>query len=83
MPMERRTLGKIDLKEETLMRTIEPKSKTETKLERIRWLSERAPEKVFHNLMHHFNEDSLRECFYELDGKNKVHPSVQTKNGLN
>lgn len=70
--MEGRTLGKIDLEEETSMRTLEPKSKTETKLERIRWLSEQDSSKEFHQLMHHFNEESLRECFNELDGKKAV-----------
>jgi RNA-directed DNA polymerase len=54
------------------MRSIEPQSKTDTKLNRIRWLSEKDSKKEFHNLMHHFNENSLRECFNELDGKKAV-----------
>lgn len=54
------------------MRSIESESKTETKLKRIRWLSEQDSEKVFHHLMHLFSEDALRECFSELDGKKAV-----------
>lgn len=54
------------------MRSIEPQSKADTKLNRIRWLSEKDSKKKFHNLMHHFNENSLRECFNELDGKKAV-----------
>ena len=46
--------------------------KTETKLNRIRWLSSQSPKREFHNLIHLFNEDSLRECFNELDGKKAV-----------
>ena len=47
-------------------------SKTETILKRIRWLSGKDPKKEYHTLIHHFNEDSLRECFNELDGKKAV-----------
>lgn len=54
------------------MRSIESQSKTATKLERIRWLSERDSKKEYHNLIHLFNEDSLRDCFNELDGKKAV-----------
>jgi len=67
--MEGRTLGKIDLEEETYMRSTESKSETATKLERIRWLSKREAKKEFHHVMHLFNEEALRECFNELDGK--------------
>ena len=70
--MEGRTLGKIDLGEETSMRPSESLSKTATKLKRIRWLSEQDSKREYHNLMHHFNEDSLRECYDELDGKKAV-----------
>jgi len=70
--MEGRTLGKIDLGKETSMRPTESLSKTATKLKRIRWLSEQDSKREYHNLMHHFNEDSLRECYYELDGKKAV-----------
>jgi hypothetical protein len=39
-----------------------------TKLDRITWLSQRDPKKEFACLMHHFNEESLWECFRMLDG---------------
>ncbi|OJW47358.1 MAG: hypothetical protein BGO67_03240 [Alphaproteobacteria bacterium 41-28] len=71
-PTEGRTLGKIDLEKETSMRPTEPLSKTETKLKRIRWLSEKDSKREYHNLMHLFNEDSFRECFNELDGRKAV-----------
>ncbi|MBM3610926.1 MAG: group II intron reverse transcriptase/maturase [Alphaproteobacteria bacterium] len=54
------------------MGPIESLSKTETKLKRIRWLSEQDSKKEFRNLMHLFNEDSLRECYNELDGRKAV-----------
>jgi len=54
------------------MRSLESESKTETKLKRIRWLSEQNTGKVFHHLIHLFSEDALRECFGELDGKKAV-----------
>ncbi len=54
------------------MRSTESESETVTKLKRIRWLSQIDSGKVFHNLMHLFNEDALRECFKELDGKKAV-----------
>jgi RNA-directed DNA polymerase len=45
---------------------------TDTKLTRIAWLSKRDPQKVFQTLMHHFNEDSLKDCFNALDGRKAV-----------
>lgn len=42
---------------------------TETKLKRIAELSHTNPEMMFNNLIHHFNENSLRECAHELDGR--------------
>lgn len=42
---------------------------TETKLKRIAALSAANPEMVFTNVIHHFNEESLRACFHELDGQ--------------
>jgi RNA-directed DNA polymerase len=42
---------------------------TDTKLERIAWLSQRDSTKEFRSLMHHFNEESLKECFYQLNGR--------------
>lgn len=45
---------------------------TETKLKRIAWLSARDPNKQFSCLMHHINQESLRNCFNELDGRKAV-----------
>ena len=45
---------------------------TETKLNRIAWLSSRDEDKVFENLMHLYNKESLRGCFSELDGMKAV-----------
>lgn len=45
---------------------------TTTKLQRITWLSRRDSEKEFRCLMHHFNEESLRECFNMLDANRAV-----------
>jgi retron-type reverse transcriptase len=46
-------------------------SATITKLERIAWLSKQDPGKEFECLMHLYNQESLIECFNELD-KNKA-----------
>lgn len=54
------------------MGTIESYQLTNTKLNRITWLSEQDSEKEFHCLMHLFNEESLTECFHELDAKKAV-----------
>ncbi len=54
------------------MGTIESQVNTSTKLKRIAFLSERDPHKQFTSLMHHFNEESLKECFYMLDGRKAV-----------
>jgi RNA-directed DNA polymerase len=51
------------------MITTDNQESTNTKLERIAWLSRQDKSKEFSNLMHHFNEESLRECFQELDRK--------------
>lgn len=42
-------------------------SATTTKLNRIAWLSKQDPRKEYECLMHLFNEESLIECFHELD----------------
>jgi RNA-directed DNA polymerase len=42
---------------------------TETKLKRIAALSAANPEMVFTHVIHHFNKESLRACFHELDGR--------------
>jgi group II intron reverse transcriptase/maturase len=46
-------------------------SATNTKLERIAWLSKQDPGKEFECLMHLYNQEALIECFNELD-KNKA-----------
>ena len=46
-------------------------SETNTKLNRIAWLSKQDAGKKFQCLMHLFNPESLTECFHELD-KNKA-----------
>lgn len=46
-------------------------SATTTKLNRIAWLSEQDSRKEFECLMHLYNQESLTECFHELD-KNKA-----------
>lgn len=53
---------------------------TTTKLQRIAQLSEREPQRTFINLMHIFNEDSLKECFNMLDGKKAIGVDGITKN---
>ncbi len=45
---------------------------TETKLKRIAFLSARDQHKQFNSLVHHFNEESLKECFNMLDWKKAV-----------
>ena len=42
---------------------------TEMKLKRIAALSAANPEMIFTHVIHHFNVESLRTCFHELDGK--------------
>ena len=51
------------------MRTLESQEDTDTVLAEIAYLSARNPAQVFHSLMHHINERSLRRCFEKLDGK--------------
>lgn len=50
----------------------ETENLTETKLKRIAALSAADSSMVFNNLMHLFNEESLRACFQELDGKKAI-----------
>ncbi len=45
---------------------------TATKLKWIAEKSERNPREVFNNVMHLFNEEGLRSCYHELDGKKAV-----------
>ena len=70
--MEERIHGNIDLSKGDVMGTTESLLSTKTKLKRIALLSQQDPYRSFESLMHHFNYESLRECFYELDGKKAV-----------
>lgn len=54
------------------MGATETQTMTKTKLNRIALLSKGDPRRSFESLMHHFNEESLKECFHELDGKKAV-----------
>lgn len=51
------------------MGTTESQRTTATQLKRIAWLSARDADKQFECLMHHFNEESLKVCYQELDGR--------------
>ena len=54
------------------MGATETQTITKTKLNRIALLSRGDPRRSFESLMHHFSEESLKECFHELDGKKAV-----------
>lgn len=54
------------------MRSSESQEYTDTALAEIAWLSAHNPNQVYHSLIHHFSEDSLRHCFDRLDGKKAV-----------
>jgi len=69
MSVEGRTLGEYDRSRGNVMGFTENLELTETKLKRIAELSAANPEMVFTHVIHHFNEESLRACFHELDGK--------------
>ncbi len=61
------------------MRTTESLSMTQTKLNRIAWLSKQDPNKEYECLMHLFNKESLLECFHSLDGSKAVGVDGMTK----
>jgi group II intron reverse transcriptase/maturase len=61
------------------MRTTESQLLTSTKLKRIAWLSSRDKNKQFNCLMHHFNEESLKECFNQISGDKAVGADGITK----
>ena len=67
--MEGRDQGNNNLREETYMTSTEIKYDTNTKLKRIAWLSKQDSTKEFAYLMHHYNEESLTNCYQELDGR--------------
>lgn len=54
------------------MGATESLSITKTKLNRIALLSRQDSSRSFESLMHHFSEESLKECFHALDGKKAV-----------
>ena len=54
------------------MGATETQSVTKTKMNRIALLSRGDSKRSFESLMHHFNQESLKECFHELDGKKAV-----------
>ena len=54
------------------MESIRDSINTNTKLQRLAWLSAQEPEKVFDQLVHLVNEGSLAACFHELDGRKAV-----------
>lgn len=54
------------------MGTTESSSVTQTKLNRIAWISKQDPSKEYECLMHLFNKESLLECFHSIDGSKAV-----------
>lgn len=54
------------------MITSEYQETTDTKLQRIAWLSSQDKSKKFNNLMHLFNEEALTVCFHELDARKAI-----------
>jgi RNA-directed DNA polymerase len=72
-PVEGRPLGQIKCEGGTSMESSEfQQQMTATKLKRIAWLSSQSSGRVFNNLMHLINPESLKDCFRELDGKKAV-----------
>lgn len=67
--MEGRGRGQSNLFRGNAVGTTESQYTTETKLERIAWLSSQNREKEYQALMHLYNLESLEACFRELDGR--------------
>ena len=61
------------------MRASDSHITTDTKLKRIAWLSSKDTCKVFNNVMHLVNKESLEICFHELDGKKATGVDEVTK----
>lgn len=61
------------------MGTPESQTDTNTKLKRIAWLSSRDETRQFDSFMHHFNEESLEDCFHRQDGRKAVGTDGITK----
>ena len=78
-PEEERTRGGINQYKGTVMQATDLPIMTETKLERIAWLSVRNHQIEFSNLMHLYNMESLFGCFNELDGRKAVGEAGITK----
>jgi RNA-directed DNA polymerase len=65
-------LGKQALSRGNVMELAESSLTTETKLKRIAALLAANSEMKFTHVIHHFNEESLRACFHELDGQKAI-----------
>ena len=61
------------------MRTSDSHITADTKLKRIAWLSSKDTCKVFNNVMHLVNKESLEICFHEVDGKKATGVDEVTK----
>lgn len=69
----------INLSKGNVMGTSETLSLTQTKLNRIAWLSKQDSRREFECLMHLFNTESLLECFHSIDGRKAVGIDGMTK----
>lgn len=69
----------IHLSKGNVMGLTEALNVTQTKLNRIVWLSKQDPNKEFECLMHLFNKESLLECFDGIDGNKAVGIDGMTK----
>ena len=67
MPVEGRASGRNQLLRRNVMNPSEVTTTTETKLRKIAILSASDANKEFHSLMHHYNMESLKECFEDLE----------------
>jgi RNA-directed DNA polymerase len=77
--VEGRARGKIDFGGETLTGETKPEKSTETKLTKIAQKSKENPRGEFNWLMPHFNRESLKECFNEIEGNKALGADGQTK----
>jgi RNA-directed DNA polymerase len=69
----------IHLSKGNVMGTPESSNTTQTKLNRIAWISKQDSNKEWKCLMHLFNKESLLECFLSLDGNKAAGISGMTK----
>ena len=63
---------KFNLNQGNVVNTTEIQKPTETKLGRIARISKGDKRKKFCSLMHHFNEESLAECYHSIAGSKAV-----------